>query len=347
MKSLVLKEYGKLRYEEMPAPQVGANDVLIRVGACGICGSDIHGMDGSTGRRIPPLVMGHEAAGTISEVGAEVRDWRIGDRVTFDSTVSCGHCTYCKQGQINLCDNRMVLGVSCDEFRRHGAFADFLSVPQNILYAMPDNVSFEHAAMVEPVSIAVHAVDRIPLKLNDTVVVVGAGMIGLLIIQVLRARGCGQIIAVDLEQSKLDLALTLGADKAVFAGGDDTVQQILNLTGGHGADAALEAVGITPTIATALESLHKGGVLSLVGNLSPQVEIPLQKVVARQLTLYGSCASNGEYPACLDLIARGAVQVEPLISATAPLSEGASWFDRLYSKEPGLLKVILRPEESA
>lgn len=347
MKSLVLKEYRKLSYEDMPAPDMGANDVIIRVGACGICGSDIHGMDGSTGRRVPPLVMGHEAAGTITEVGAEVRDWRIGDRVTFDSTVSCGHCVYCKQGQINLCDNRMVLGVSCDEFRRHGAFAEYLSVPQNILYAMPDNVSFEHAAMVEPVSIAVHAVDRIPLKLNDTVVVVGAGMIGLLIIQVLRARGCGQIIAVDLEQSKLDLALTLGADKAVTAGGDDTVQQILNLTGGHGADAAFEAVGITPTITTALKSLRKGGVLSLVGNLSPQIEIPLQKVVARQLTLYGSCASNGEYPACLELIARGAVKVEPLISATAPLSEGASWFDRLYAKEPGLLKVILRPEESA
>ena len=126
--------------------------------ACGICGSDVHGMDGSTGRRIPPLIMGHEAAGEIAEVGAGVSGWKPGDRVTFDSTIYCGRCWHCLRGEVNLCDERRVLGVSCAEYRRDGAFAEFVAVPERILYRLPDDLSFEQAAMVEAVSVAVHAV---------------------------------------------------------------------------------------------------------------------------------------------------------------------------------------------
>ena len=143
-------------------PDVGDDDVLVRVRACGICGSDVHGFDGSTGRRIPPLVMGHEAAGTIERVGGSVRNLSPGARVTFDSTVSCGVCAPCRGGHVNLCDDRRVLGVSCAEYRRHGAFAEFISVPARIVYALPDELSFEHAALIEAVSVAVHAVNRKP-----------------------------------------------------------------------------------------------------------------------------------------------------------------------------------------
>src|SRR5215210_6206543 len=137
MKALLLSEYSKLAVAYMPAPAIAEDEVLVRVRACGICGSDIHGFDGSTGRRIPPLVMGHEAAGEIQTVGAAVKDFRPGDRVTFDSTVSCGRCIYCERGQINLCDNRTVLGVSCGDYRRHGAFAEYVAVPARILYHLP------------------------------------------------------------------------------------------------------------------------------------------------------------------------------------------------------------------
>src|ERR1700730_5818888 len=130
MQALVLEKALDLHLRDIPEPVVGAQDVLINVKACGICGSDVHGYDGSTGRRIPPLVMGHEAAGVIAEVGRNVKDWKVGERVTVDSTVSCAHCYFCRRGDINLCENRQVLGVSCGDYRRHGAFAEFVSVPQ-------------------------------------------------------------------------------------------------------------------------------------------------------------------------------------------------------------------------
>ena len=319
------------------------HDLLIRVKACGICGSDIHGYDGSTGRRIPPLVMGHEAAGLVEAAGSAVTRFKTGDRVTFDSTVYCGECFFCLRGQQNLCDNRQVLGVSCGDYRRNGAFAEFVSVPERICYRLPDNVPFEHAALIEAISVAVHAVSLTPIALNDTAIVVGSGMIGLLIIQSLKLTSCGRIIAIDVDDSKLKVAGQLGAHETINSRNEDAKARVLALTGGRGADLALEAVGATDPIQTAIDCVRKGGVVTLVGNLSPKVQIPLQAVVSRQLKLIGSCASNGEYPTCIDLLARGAIQVEPMISARAPLSEGVEWFERLYGKEPNLMKVILQP----
>ena len=348
MKALILEEYQHLVYDDVADPRIGPEDVLVQVRACGICGSDVHGLDGSTGRRIPPVIMGHEAAGVIAEVGADVTGWQAGERVTFDSTIYCGRCYFCRRGCINLCDQRRVLGVSCADYRQQGAFAEYVAVPQHILYRLPEGLSFERAALVEPLSVAFHAVERTPISLNDTAVVVGAGMIGLLIVQALRLVGCGHIIAVDLDQGRLDLACQLGAgeglrpDSGPSAPGD-VVALVLERTGGRGADVAFEAVGIAPTLNLAIRCLRKGGALTLVGNLAPAAEFPLQAAVTRELTLYGSCASRGEYPACLDMIARGAIHVDPLISAVAPLAEGAAWFQRLYDGEPGLLKVVLTP----
>ncbi len=347
MKALVLTEYNKFEYIDWEDPTPGEDEVLIRVAACSICGSDVHGMDGSSGRRVPPIIMGHEASGVIESCGAKVSGWKIGDRVTFDSTVYCGRCFYCRRGEINLCDNRMVLGVSPGEYRRHGAFAELVSVPAHILYRLPEGMDFVQAAMAEPVAIAVHAVERTPVALNDTAVVVGAGMIGLLVIQALKAAGCGTVIAVDLEKDRLTVAEELGADATITAGGRDAESiagDVTAMTGGRGADLSFEVVGATPTLATAIAVVRKGGSVTLVGNLAPETRFAHQAAVTRELTLYGSCGSMGEYPACLEMIADGRIRVDPIISATAPLSEGADWFTRLYGKEPGLLKVVLKPE---
>lgn len=343
MKALVLKEYSKFVYEDIEEPRIGPEDVLIRVKACAICGSDVHGMDGSTGRRIPPVVMGHEASGVIEKLGKNVERFKVGDRVTFDSTVYCGKCSYCRLGQVNLCDNRRVLGVSCGEYRIDGAFAEYVSVPQHILYLLPDTVSFEQAAMVEPLSIAFHAVSRSPIFLNCSAVVVGSGMIGLLIIQLLKASGCGRIIAIDLMQEKLDMAGKFGADILLKADDPDLPANIYELTQNRGADIAFEVVGITASLQTAIAALKKGGSLTLVGNLKSSVDFPLQSVVTRQISLFGSCASSGEYPDCLDMISKGKADVDSFISAVTPLSDGVSWFERLYKGEPGLMKVILQP----
>jgi L-iditol 2-dehydrogenase len=343
MKALVLKEYNRFAVEEVPVPRIGPDEVLIRVKACGICGSDVHGMDGSTGRRRPPIVMGHEAAGTIAETGPGVSGWNAGDRVTFDSTISCGACWHCRRGEINLCDNRRVLGVSCAEYRQDGAFAELVAVPARILYRLPDALPFEEAALVEALSIAVHAAARTPVCLGDTGLVVGAGMIGLLAIQALKLRGCALVAAADVAPERLAQARKLGADTGIDTRTEDAGAAMRRLTDGRGADVVVEAVGLPPTIRIAVDSVRKGGALTLIGNFAPNVELPLQSVVTREVTLFGSCASRGEYPACLDLMARRRIDVRPLISAVAPLAEGPSWFTRLHDGEPGLLKVVLAP----
>jgi L-iditol 2-dehydrogenase len=334
MKALVLTGYSRFSVEEVPDPQVAADEVLVRVKACGICGSDVHGMDGSTGRRRPPIIMGHEASGVIATTGASVTGWNTGDRVTFDSTISCGDCEFCREGRINLCTDRRVLGVSCEDYRQNGAFAEFVAVPQRILHRLPASLPFEFAACVEPVSIAVHAARRSGVEAGQSAVVVGAGMIGLLQIQVLRALGCSRVIAVDLSADKLERAARSGATETHHSN---------DCPGNFDAHHAFECVGIGPTVDLAMRSVRKGGRVTLIGNLAPKIEWPLQLAVTRELTTYGSCASAGEYPECLDLMARGAVDVAPMITAVAPLAEGPTWFERLYRKEAGLLKVILTP----
>ncbi len=343
MKALLLQEYKKLAVVDLPEPSIGENELLVKVRACGICGSDIHGFDGSSGRRIPPLVMGHEAAGTVQALGGAVTGFSVGDRVTFDSTVSCGKCRFCRAGSINLCENRQVLGVSCGEFRRQGAFAQYVAVPQNIVYKIPDSLPFEHAAMIEAVSIAVHATNRTPRHLGGSVVVVGAGMIGLLCIQTLKLAGYAKVIAVDLEDQKLALAERLGATHTINAKTRDPVSAVMEITDGLGADASMEVVGAKAPVSTCFQVVRRGGSVTLVGNLTPIVDLPLQTVVTRELSVYGSCASNGEIPQCIELLSSGAIQVEPLITATTDLEKTPEWFDRLYAGEKGAMKVIVRP----
>jgi len=343
MKALVLKEYKHLEYQDVPTPEPTSDEVLVAVKACGICGSDVHGMDGSTGRRRPPIIMGHEASGVIAATGKAVTGWSVGEPVTFDSTIYCGQCEFCRQGLVNLCNQRRVLGVSCEDYRQNGAFAEFVTVPQRVLYRLPQALPFEHAALAEPFSIALHALRRVTITPNDTAVVIGAGMIGLAIVQVLRQAGCKIIINVDVAADRLALATKMGATHTINSASENAGDKILALTKTRGADLAFEAVGITPTVDLALRSVRKGGAVTLVGNVAPKIDFPLQIAVTRELSIFGSCASRGDYPDCLEMLSRGQLQAAPLISATAPLAEGAAWFDRLYKKEPGLLKVVLKP----
>jgi L-iditol 2-dehydrogenase len=342
MKALLLSKYRQLEVAEVPMPTIGTGEVLIRVGACGICGSDVHGYDGSSGRRIPPIVMGHEAAGRIAAVGAGVMGLAEGDRVTFDSTIYCGACGYCKRGEVNICDHRQVLGVSCGDYSRAGAFAEFVAVPARVVYKLPASVSFAEASMLEAVAVAIHAVSLAEITEESKALVVGAGTIGVLILQALLAAGCRQVFVSDVDASRLKLAKELGA-ASVLSAEEDAVAQVLQRTDGVGVDVAMEAVGRNETVNAAIASVRKGGTVVLVGNISPEATLPLQRVVTRQIRLQGSCASAGEYPQAIKLMASGAIRVKPLITAIAPLAEGPQWFERLYAREPNLLKVVLTP----
>jgi len=344
MKALLMEEYKKLNFTDFPDPKIeDSHDMVIRVKAAAICGSDVHGFDGSTGRRQPPIIMGHEAAGEVVETGAAVKSFKKGDRVTFDSTIYCGDCFYCRSGLMNLCDNRMVLGVSPGEYRRHGTFAEYVVIPDRIAVPLPADLSYEEAACAEPVGVAAHSIRLTPICLNDNVAVVGSGLIGNLAIQLLRACVSGKIIALDTEASRREIAKSFGADAAFDPMDDELGKKVRELTGGHGVDRVFEVVGSTAAVKTAVSIARKGGSITLVGNSSPSVEIPLQAVVSRQITLQGSCAICGEYEMVLDLMARKKVDVKAMISVTAPLSEGELWMNKLYHREGNLLKVVLLP----
>jgi len=346
MKTLLLSRYNYLEIVDLPAPSAGPDEVLVRVEACGICGSDVHGMDGSTGRRIPPIVMGHEAAGTVQAIGSGVDDIAVGDRVTFDSTISCGKCDYCRGGDINLCDNREVVGVSCGDYRRNGAFAEYVSVPRRIVYPLPDELPFAEAAMLEAISVAMHAVRVSGAAGGENALVIGAGMIGLLTLQAALAAGCSRVYVSDLDPTRLALAVALGADHVLPFTGKQLAARVAALTDGHGADMVFEAVGNNETVATAIDCVRKGGTVTLIGNVAPEVTLPLQKVVSRQIRLQGSCASSGEYPRAIEYVASGKIKVKPLITAIASLDEGPRWFERLHAREPNLMKIVLTPGKS-
>jgi 2-desacetyl-2-hydroxyethyl bacteriochlorophyllide A dehydrogenase len=343
MKALVLEEYNKLVYKEVPDPEIQPDEVLVRIMACGICGSDIHGLDGSTGRRIPPLIMGHEASGVIEAAGSAVTKWKRGDRVTFDSTVYPLDDWFTLKGRYNLSDNREVMGVSPGDYKRNGAFAELIAIPQHILYRIPDSVTFEQAAMVEAAAVALHAINISRIKSGDNCLVTGAGMIGIFIIKLLGISGAGKIIAIDNNASSLENARKNGAENVFDPAETNLEEKIRDLTSLRGADISFEAVGKSETVNIAIDNVRKGGTVVLVGNASKIVEFPLQKVVTRELKVQGSCAINGEYEVILKLMENKKLHVDDMISAIAPLDEGADWFRKLYNKEEGLNKVLLVP----
>jgi len=344
MKALVMHEYKKLTYEEVATPTPKAGEVLIRLKACSVCGSDVHGFDGSTGRRRPPVIMGHEASGIIAAVGEGVTNYKVGDRVTFDSTVYCGKCPMCLEGKVNLCADRQVLGVSCEDYNRAGCFAEYVCVPEYILYRLPDNVTYVQASMIEPLSVAYHAATRTAITPNDTVMVVGVGTIGLLTLQVVRSFGAKQIIAVDIDDKRLELAKRNGATACVNSKSPDALEKILAVSGG-GVTVAMDATGIEATVNLCVKSVVLDGRVVLIGNLAPAINFPLQYVVTHQISLFGSCASAGEYPQCLELIAAGKVEVDSMISKLVPLSEGDKWMNKIYNREDGLAKIVFLCDE--
>lgn len=343
MKALIYTGPHSFEYSDFPDPQLGPDDVLVRVKACGICGSDVHGSTGETGRRLPPLIMGHEAAGIVEQLGKNVNGFEAGDRVCFDSTVYCNQCPPCREGRFNRCETRQVLGVSTPDFKRHGAFAEYVAVPWWIVSKLPDNMSFVQAALLEPVSIGVHAASRAPITPDDTVAVIGAGTIGLFILQAVRLRGPAKVIACDINEFRLGVAKKIGADKVVNPAKTDLKEAVLKETDNKGANVAIEAVGYGRTFQDAVLITKTGGHIVAVGNLESRAEFNPQELVARELTFTGSYASSGEFGDCIELVASGRIDVEPLISEVLPLSQGPRAFERLLKAEEDLLKIVLEP----
>jgi len=338
MRALVYDGPERLHLEERPEPEPGPGEVVVAVRASGICGSDVHGYLGTTGRRRPGVVMGHEAAGVVERVGEGVTSVAAGTRVALRSILPCGTCEECRRARPNVCRNRRGLGMHLD-----GAYADAVVVPEAALLPLPDGVPFEDAALIEPLAVAMHAVQITPLRLLDDVVIVGAGTIGLLTLIAARLAGAGRVYVTDRSAHRLDVARALGATAAIDVTREDPVAAILDATGGRGADAVWEAVGSTPTVDQSLRVARLGGQVTWIGNSDPRVELGMQDLVTRELTLRGAYGFVDEFDRAAEAIAQGRVAVGPLIERIAPLEDAIDLFADLAHARLDAVKVVLTP----
>jgi L-iditol 2-dehydrogenase len=338
MRALVFDGPGEMPLREHPDPSPAAGEVVVAVRAAGICGSDVHGFLGATGRRRVGVVMGHEASGDVVDVGPGVRSVRAGDRVILRSILTCGRCERCRRGQSNLCQERQGMGMHFD-----GAYAERIVVPESLLLAMPDTLSYEDGALVEPLAVAMHAVNITSFNLMDFIVVVGAGPIGLLTLLAARLRGAGSIVITDRSAHRLAVARSLGADLTIDVTAQDPVDLVLAATDGRGADAVLEAVGIGATAVQSLRVARSGGQVTWIGNSAPTAELPMQELVTRELTLRGSYGFREEFEQAADALAAGMIDVGRIIERLAPLDEGSDLFRELGAGELDAVKVILHP----
>ena len=283
MKALVYEGAWQMPLREIETPEPGPGDVIVTVQAVGVCGSDVHGFMGVTGRRKPPIVMGHEFTGLVSDVGAAVNRSKTGDRVVVQPLIPCGTCDLCRAGRWNICRYRSGVGMNVN-----GAYADMVRVPEQLLYALPAELSWEHGAMTEPLAVALHAVNMTPIQLLESLVIVGAGTIGLLTLLAAQLRGVSPIIVTDLNPHRLEMARRLGADVVVNAAEEDPVAVVQAHTDGKGAHAVIEAVGVSVAVKQALAVVRDGGHVTWIGNSQPEVTVHMQQVVTRELNDSGA-----------------------------------------------------------
>lgn len=327
MKTLLYTAPWSMEVSDAPIPPMGADDVLVDVKAVGICGSDVHGYTGSTGRRTPPMIMGHEFSGTVAAFGQGVRGVEEEDEVIVSPLFP-----YDGIGQ------REVLGVNTQ-----GAYADLVKVHKSMLFPKPEAMDWNQAAMCEPLSIAMHALSRTPVAIMDTVVIVGAGTIGLLTMLCARLAGAGTVIVTDMSSHRLEMARRIGADVTVNVKDEDPVATVMELTRSRGADVAIEAVGMSRSVQQAHAMVRVGGHVTWIGNSDLMIEVNMQEVVTREITISGTYGFSDEFERVIQSIATGRLDVSPLIEEVRPLSDGPAIIDGLAKGELDLIKVILQP----
>jgi L-iditol 2-dehydrogenase len=340
LKALVFEGPWQMPLRERPDPDPSAGEVIAAIHAAGICGSDVHGYIGATGRRTPGVVMGHEASGVVARVGEGVASVRPGDRVALRSVLSCGTCQPCRTGRPNICERRRGLGMHFD-----GAYAECVRIPEALVAPLPAGLSFEQGAMIEPLAVAMHAVNITPIELMDRVAIVGAGTIGLLTLLAARLRGAGRIVVTDRSQHRLEIARALGADVAIDVEAGDPVAAVLEALDGRGADAVFEAVGSSSTVQQSVSVVRPGGHVTWIGNSEPSVELGMQELVTKELTLRGSYAygTDGEFDRAAAALGAGRLDVRPLVELVAPLGDGPGLFREMAEGRLAAVKVILSP----
>jgi 2-desacetyl-2-hydroxyethyl bacteriochlorophyllide A dehydrogenase len=343
MKAAVIEGAKSIKITDVVTPVAGNGQVLVRIHAVGICGSDIHGFKGIIPKRRPVgLIMGHEAAGEVVEVGKEQKGWTKGERVAIDPQISCGDCFACRRGWTNLCENMAAIGSAMRGFK-HGAMCEYLVVPGRQLNKMPNGLSYAEGAMFEPVAHALHLFNRTCVNVGDTVVIVGTGTIGLVAVQVARLMGASRIIAVDILHERLKLARKLGADITIDSSKTDPVQEVLEHTQGRGADIAVEAVGHSATYEYCIRCVRKRGTVLALGFADEKVYFPSQKLLFSEVSIVGFTGFSHEGELVLNLIEAHKIEVKSLITHTFALEDAQLAFETACDPSANAIKVMIIP----
>jgi len=338
MKALVYTGPKQLEIQELPKPQPKKDEVLLKIRACGICGSDVHGYLGVTGRRTPPMIMGHEFCGEVVELGSDTKTIKMGDRVAVYPVDYCGHCKMCKQGDVHLCLNKRAFGVLDVD----GAFAEYITVPEKCCFSIAADISDAAASLMEPLAVAYRGVSHYGSLENKTVLLVGTGTIGLLALACVKMKKASKIIVSDLHDGRLEIAKKIGADVVINPGKENFNERIMAETNGEGVDVSIEAVGIEITVKQALDALKLSGEAIWIGNNSPVITINMQQVVTKELKIQGSFLYGlDEFKQVVALINEKKVSVDALISAEISLDETPEYFEKLAHSPGNMVKVIM------
>jgi 2-desacetyl-2-hydroxyethyl bacteriochlorophyllide A dehydrogenase len=336
MKAAVMRGAGQVEVIEMPRPEPGPGEVLIRVGYCGICGSDLEAFH--IGMYEPGLVFGHEFAGTLAELGPGVATWQVGDRVVVSDAIPCGRCAPCLEGRLDACEELTMIGVTHD-----GAMAEYAVIAARGLHRLPQEVSLRRGALVEPLSVALHGVRRSRLKAGDRVLIMGAGPIGLLTLQCALLAGARLAVVTEVDPVRAAMADRLGASAVLDPGRDNVGVALSHLTGGQGPEVVYICTGAPTPYSDAVSLVRKGGQIFVLGLCVEPVAADLFTVVMNDLRIEGSLAGRAEVASAIDLIAQGRVDVETLISHEIGLEEVANGgFALLDSPSSGAVKVLVR-----
>ncbi len=331
MRAAVLEDKERFAIGEVPDPVLDEDEVMIRVQYCGVCGSDLHIF--REGVSVGP---GHEFAGDIAGLGSHVEGWKVGDRVTVEPSISCGECHWCQRGEIGLCEQYYVALL---EYK--GAFCTYVKARQHQLYRLPDDLIYEHAAMVEPTTCALHAVRLSDMKEGDVVAVLGLGPIGQLVARVARALGAGAVYAAEISPTRMELARG-EVDEVVDATTTDPVARILELTHGTGPDRVFECAGNVETTQQSLSMVRKGGTVVIAGICFDWVELPVSIIILWGLTVKGSiCWAAGDYRDAFDLVKDRRIDVAPLVTHKMSLDDINEAFHMALRGEGG--KILIRP----
>lgn len=340
MKAMLLSAPGVLEYVDVPNPDPpAADEMIVRVRAVSVCGSDTHGYTvGKGGRRVPPLIMGHEACGEVAELGRDAGSHRVGERVFILPQVTCMACAACLMGVFDQCTHRLVLGADLP-----GACAEYIRIPARNAVPLPDSVPFVHAALLEPLSVVVKGLSRVNVAPGGTAAVVGAGPIGLLSVGVLAQHSPRELIVFEPQPDRRALALEMGATVALDPADANARKEMMDRTAGVGVDVSVEASGISPTVATAVDITRAGGSLVWLGNAGRVVEIDEFKVVWNQLSIYASMGvTRQSAQAAIALLSTGKLNVDKIVTLAVPLSEGVAAFHRTAT-DLSIVKTVFLP----